>query len=307
MQQLLVYYKFKFVNDTRYYWIDRTDDLPNPSTISDRLLKQCSKIPDTTDKNCIAVQYVPNSDDSQTSHERCIVESNECSISSAMPVCVDQHLEAKSLFVPPISDDNPAEVSVNVTVDHVCDDENKDYHFMDDTCYKILYHEVNWNDAKAECQRDNASLFIPEKSVTLQFIQSLFLRRRTYVSSGAAHVGVYYDNSNRTVIQQNIINDKNLLTVPDSNAIYDLCEKTFQDRYTALMSSPNLPSTEKSSLKRQQIGCAYIDLVSNNVPSIRCDEIPCNRLATVICQKPPTIKVNIIRAKRLVQKKIFSI
>ena len=45
------------------------------------------------------------------------------------------------------------QVSVNVTIDHSCGDDN-DYHFIDDYCYKISFHEVNWNDAKSECQHD---------------------------------------------------------------------------------------------------------------------------------------------------------
>ena len=149
----------------------------------------------------------------------------------------------------------------------------------------------------------NAIVFVPEKSVTLQYIKSLFLRRKSYTSSGFAHVGVYYDELNRTVIQYNISSTSSnidQLTVPDSNAIYDLCEKTFQERYTALMSSSSLTINEKNRLKKQQIGCAYIDLLSNNVPAIRCDEIPCNRTATVICQKLPNIKTNIIQAKQFV-------
>jgi hypothetical protein len=303
MQQLLVFYKFKFVNDTRYYWVDRTTDSPHPKTISERLLNKCSKVPEVIDQNCIAIQYVQNSEESKTSHERCISQSNECATSLAMSVCVDQHLEVKPTLVPPISDDNPSPVSVNVTIDHLCGEENNEYNFIDDTCYKISFHEVGWNEAKSECQRDNAMVFIPEKSVTLQYIKSLFLRRRSYSSSGFAHVGVYYDSSNRTVLQQNTSNENTLLTIPDSNAIYDLCEKTFQERYTALMLSTSLTSSEKLSLKKQQIGCAYIDLISSTVPAIRCDEIPCNRTATIICQKPPTILTNIIQAKRLVEKK----
>jgi hypothetical protein len=298
MQQLLVFYKFKFVNDTRYYWIDRTTDSPDPKTVSNRALKQCSKMPDTTEKNCIAIQYVQNSEESKIIHERCIIESNECSANLAMPVCVDQHIEAKPTIVPPISDDNPADVSVNATVDHTCGNDNE-YHLIDDNCYKIIFNEVSWKDAKSECQRDNAILFIPEKSVALQNIKYLYSRRRSYTSSGFAHVGVYYDNSNRTVIQSNISNDDNDLVIPDSNAVYDLCEKTFQERYTALMLSTSLTSSEKVYLKKQQIGCAYIDLVSSNVPTIRCDEIPCNRTATVICQKLPKNKTNIIQATRI--------
>jgi hypothetical protein len=297
MQQLLMYYKFKFVNDTRLYWIDRTNDIADRNTISERLLKQCSKIPEVIDRNCISVQYVPVSD---LTHERCIIESNECSIKNAMPVCVDEHLEAKTTFVPPITDENSSQVSVNITTEYLCGDDNNDYHFIDDYCYKIPSHETSWNDAKSECQKDNATVFVPEKSVSLQYIKSLFLRQKTYTSSGFAHVGVYYDNSNRTVIQYSTSNNdnNNLITIPDSNAIYDLCEKTFQERYTALMLSTSLTINEKNQLKKQQIGCAYIDLISNIVPTIRCDEIPCNRTATVICQKLPNIKTNIIRAKR---------
>ncbi|CAF4543378.1 unnamed protein product [Rotaria sp. Silwood2] len=298
MQQLLIFYRFRFVNDTRYYWIDRTRDIADPATISERLLKQCSKIPESVDTNCIAIQYVPKSDQSLISHERCISESSECSIVSAMPVCVDKHIEMKPTFVSPISDENPSQVSVNITSEHICDDEENEYHFIDNYCYKISYHEVTWKDAQAECRRDKAMVFVPEKSITLQYIKSLFSRRKSYTSSGLAHVGVYYDNSNRTVIQYNISSDKDVLTVPDSNAIYDLCEKTFQERYTALMLSPSLTISEKTRLKTQQIGCAYIDLISNVVPTIRCDEIPCNRTATVICQKLPTIKTSIIQAKR---------
>jgi hypothetical protein len=258
-------------------------------------------MPEVVDRNCIAIQYVPASDQSKASHERCIIESNECSTQSAMPVCVDQHLEPKPTVILPITDGNTS-VSANITVDRSCGDEDNDYHFVDDYCYRISFHEVSWNDAKSECQRDNAMVFIPEKSVSLQFIKSLFLRRRTYTSSGFAHVGVYYDSSNRTVIQYNTSDEKNPLTIPDSNAIYDLCEKTFEERHTALMLSSSLTTTEKNRLKKEQIGCAYIDIVSSIVPTIRCDEIPCNRTATVICQKLPTIKTSLVQAKQLVDK-----
>ena len=302
MQQLLVFYKFKFVNDTRYYWIDRTDDLPDPNTISERLLKKCSKVPDSINTNCIAIQYVTNTDENTISHERCIVESADCETKLAVPVCVDQHLEMKPTLVPPISDENPAQVAVNITVDHSCGDENTEYHLIDDYCYKISFHEVTWNETRSECQLDNAIVFVPEKSVTLQYIKSLYLRHQHYAASGLAHVGVYYDNKNRTVIQYNISDGISLLTVPDSNAVYDLCEKTFQERYNVLLSSSSLTDKEKQLLKNQRIGCAYIDLTSNTVPTIRCDEIPCNRTATVICQKLPTIQTSVVKVKRFVRK-----
>ncbi|UJR31253.1 hypothetical protein I4U23_018755 [Adineta vaga] len=298
MKQILTTYKFVFVNDTRHYWIDRTSDSPDPNTISDRLLRPCENTDESISKNCIAIQYIPKSNQSRTSHERCISESIVCEKNSAMPVCVDKHLEPQITLVPPISDDNPADTSANITIDHSCNDETNQYHLVDDFCYKIISHEVGWNEAKAECQRDNAIIFVPEKSVSLQYIKSLYIRQRMYTSTGIAHVGVYYHNINQTVIQYNNVDVDNPLIIPDSNAIYDLCEKTFKERYVALMSSDSLTTTEKNLIKQQQMGCAYIDLTSNAVPVIRCDEVPCNRTATIICQKSPSTKSSIIKAKR---------
>ena len=299
MRQLLIFYRFKFVNDTRYYWIDRTVASPDPNTISERLLKQCSNIPEIVDKNCISIKYVPRSKQSFVSHERCITESSECSTKSAMPVCVDKHMEPRPTLVPPVTDKNPSQVSVNVTYELSCGDEKNIYHLIDDYCYKISIHEVTWNEAQSECRHDNAMVFVPEKSVALQYIKSLFLRQRTYTSTDFAHVGVYYEISNRTVIQYNTSSEDSLSIIPDSNAIYDLCEKTFLERYRALMSS-SLSKNEKNRLKARKMGCGYIDLMSSIVPTIQCDEIPCDRTATVICQKFPTIKTSIIDAKRSV-------
>ena len=298
MQQLLVFYKFKFVNDTRYYWIDRTEEKPDSTSISERLLKQCSKMPELIDRNCIAIQYVQNNEQNKISHERCIAESNECSTQAAMPVCIDRRLDSKPELVPPITDDQPAQVSVNISLDYLCNDGTRQYHFIDDYCYRISFHEVGWNEAKVECQRDQAMVFVPEKSVTLQHIKSLFLRHPSYTASGLAHVGVYYDYARQSVLQYGLADGQPFLTVPDSNAVYDLCEKTFQERYAALSASTSLTFSEKSRLNKQQSGCAYIDLVSNTVPTIRCDEVPCNRTATVICQKSPQIRTGFVKAKR---------
>jgi hypothetical protein len=279
---------FKSFNDTRYFWIDRTSNIPDNNTISDRLLEKCSQISENVDKNCLIIHHEKYSYDNITIYQQCIAESNQCSVQSAMPICIDQHLEPNSKFIP-LNTDN---ISSKISLDYSCGNDTE-YHFIDDYCYKILFHEISWNNAKTECERDNATLFVPEKSITLQIIKSLFLHQNSYTSSGYAHVGVIYDNQNRTVIQYN---DNILRTIPDSNTIYDSCEKTFNERYITLMSSIN----ERNRLKNQQIGCAYIDLLSYTVPVICCDEIPCNRTATVICQKLPNIKEDVIKAKRLV-------
>ena len=209
MQQLLLFYRFRFVNDTRLYWVDRTDEDPHENSVSERLLKSCSIKPEIIDRNCISIQYrQQNPQDTQSTHERCITESNDCSSKSAMPLCVDVHLEKNITVVPPIADDQTAKAFINVSLDYSCGDgeQNLDYHLIDDYCYRIFFHEISWEDARDECRRDGAILFVAEKSVTLQHIKALFLRRRSYVSSGLAHVGVYYNPSNRTVSQYSVNN-----------------------------------------------------------------------------------------------------
>ncbi|CAM4740124.1 unnamed protein product [Rotaria magnacalcarata] len=288
MQRFRLSYKFRLVNDTRYYWVDRTTDAADEKTISTRLLKQCSIIPENVNKNCIVVKSVPNNNDDDVSDERCIAESNECSKSLAMPVCVDKLLESKPTFVQPIKDADQTSVTVDVITSYVCDDQNNEYHLIDDYCYKVSAHETSWKDAQEECRRDNAMVFIPEKSVSLQYVKTLFQRQQTYTSSEFIHVGVHYDMLNRTVIESDVKNNATVSIVPDSNAIYDMCEKTFHERYAVVMASTSLTTSEKNGFKTQQIGCGYMSFGLNSIPTILCDEIPCNRTATVICQKLPT-------------------
>ncbi|CAF4424680.1 unnamed protein product, partial [Adineta steineri] len=158
--------------------IDRTLDIPDNNTISNRLLDQCSQTPDNTDRNCIVVRHEKKTTENETNYEFCVSESDQCSSISAMPVCVDQHIELNTTST---IDDN----SFNISSDYSCGD-NSDYHLVDDYCYKISLHEASWNDSKLECQRDNAMLFVPEKSITLQVIKTLFLflHRNSYSSSG---------------------------------------------------------------------------------------------------------------------------
>ncbi|CAF3855672.1 unnamed protein product [Rotaria sp. Silwood1] len=292
---------FAFINSyntSKYYWIDRTLNIIDNNTISDRLLEKCSQISNIIDQNCIVIRYEKYTNNNITTWDQCIAESNQCSSVSAMPVCIDQQLEFNSTIIHSINNNESLSVSVNLSIDYSCGSDT-DYYFIDEYCYKISIHEISWNDAKSECERDNAMLFVPEKAITLQIVKSLFVRRRSYTSSGFAHIGVIYDNQNRTVIQYNITDKNTLRTVPDSNAIYDLCEQTFHQHYTKIISLKSLSKNEQNRLKAQQIGCAYVDLLSDITPVIRCDEIPCNRLATVICQKKPSIQTTIIEAKRI--------
>ncbi|CAF1026064.1 unnamed protein product [Rotaria sordida] len=294
---LSIFSAFKSYNDSKYFWIDRTSDIINNNTISDRSLGKCSQTSNAIDRNCIVLRYEKTSYSNIIADDQCIAESNLCSLMSATPVCVDQHLEFNSTIIPSITDDDVISVSVNTSIDYSCGNDTE-YDFIDEYCYKISFHESSWNEAKSECERDNAMLFVPEKFITLKIIRSLFLRRHHYASSGFAHIGVIYDNQNRTVIRSNITDESILQIVPDSNSIYDLCEQTFHQHYTKINSSKILSKNDQNRLKDQQIGCAYLDLLSDTTPVIRCDEIPCNRQATVICQRPPILKTVIIQAQR---------
>lgn len=280
-------------NDTRYFWIHRVYDNVKSNIASDRTIRKCLQTFQSTNRNCIVLRYEKILTGNVTSYQRCFTESNECSSILATPICVDQHMES----YPSISPLPTSIISVNTSIDYSCGD-NKDYHLIDQYCYKVDFHETTWLDAKTICERDNAILFLPEKTMIVQMIKELFLRRHSYTSSGVAHIGAYYDHLNRTVIKYNTKNGSMSTIVSDSDALQTLCRKTFVEHYERLLSSPFLSSKEKNELKHQQTGCAYADFRSDKETSISCDEIPCNRLATIICQKMPIRKIHPVIAKK---------
>lgn len=294
--RLLPFSYSKLVNSTRYFWVNRTSENLTTGSVANLFLRNCQNQPEIIDRNCIAIRAEPYqiSIPYNLSLSRlCVSESDQCATESAMPFCVDQHVEPK----PTIITSHPGSIVSNITIDYSCGDD-PDYHFIDDYCYKIKFHEVSWNDGKAECEKEQASLFVPEKANTLHMIKTLFLHRNMYQSTGFAHVGVIYDNRNRTVVQYVSHDGTIQQTIPDSNTVYDICEKSFNERYSVLMSSGGLSLSERNRLKTQQLGCGYLDLLSYSIPIIRCDEIPCNRTAVVICQKSPRIKTMTITAER---------
>ncbi|CAM4755313.1 unnamed protein product [Rotaria magnacalcarata] len=278
----------------RYFWINHTSDISNGNIKLKFPMRKCSQKPsESVDQNCIAVNYEKTLIYNIPSYERCITESNECSSKSAIPVCVDRHLKSDSSFIHSTGVSDHSSVSVNTAIDYSCGNDTE-YHLIDEYCYKVNIHETTWKEAKSQCERDNAMLFIPEKSITVEFIKSLLLHRQSYTSSGFVHVGVIYDNKTRTVKQDTHANRSILLNTEYSNTLYDLCERTFRWSYEALMSSSKLSKKEKERLKTEQTSCAYIDIRSEDTKSVSCDEILCNRLAAVVCQKAPIIETRAV-------------
>lgn len=277
----------ELLNTAKYFWFDRTNDTQNERARSERFLSNCSSVSRRIDSNCLAIRFGKTATNSTESFRTCISESDQCSIQSAIPVCIDKSIEKTNALVDPMNENNP-EITVEIAAEYNCG-EDPNYHLFDEHCYKISFHEISWINARSECEREGATLFVPETDLTLKIIRSLFLRRRSYVSSGFAHVGVMYDLQNRTVRQYTVADEEVIELIPDSNVIYDLCEKTFQQVYLS-----------KHFTSNDLIGCAYVDLLSTTSPVIRCDEIPCNRTATVICQKSPIIVNDTIRARRFV-------
>ncbi|CAF5229116.1 unnamed protein product, partial [Rotaria magnacalcarata] len=131
-------------------------------------IPKCSlKAPESLDRNCIAARYEKTIIDDAVSHDPCIIESNECSSMSAVPVCVDKHLKSDSAFIQLTEVGDGSTVSVSTTIDYSCGDD-KEYHLVDGFCYKINVHEITWQEAKSQCERENAALFIPENFEALQ-------------------------------------------------------------------------------------------------------------------------------------------
>ncbi|CAF1003222.1 unnamed protein product [Rotaria sordida] len=280
------------LDNKKYFWIDRTFNIINNNITLDHPIGRCSQTSESIDQNCILLRYQRILIENTTSYERCFTESNECSSKSAMPVCVDKHIEFDSNIIPSTNDNNPSMISINTSIDYSCGNDKK-YHLIDQYCYKIDFHETTWQDAKAECERDNAMLFIPEKMMILKMIRLLFLRQRSYTSSSIAHVGFIYNNQNHTVMRYSTKNENILENVSDPDSFFYECESTFRKYYGKL----SLSTKEKNQLKSQQTGCGYVDFRHDTDLSVSCDEIPCDRVATVICQKSPIRKIRAIIAK----------
>ncbi|CAM4971429.1 unnamed protein product [Rotaria socialis] len=291
----------------QYFWIDRTSSTSIKDATLDFSIPKCSmKTSESVDRHCIAVIFEKTVIQDAVSYDPCIIESNECSSTSAVPVCVDKHLKSDPTFIHSTEVGDDSVVSVNTTIEYSCGGD-KEYHLVNGFCYKIIVHETTWQEAKSQCERENAALFIPENVIAIKLIKLLFLREQSYTSSGFAHVGVTYDNKNSTIKKSNTNNASSVLDTMEITSPYFSCESTFLRHYRQLMSSSILSTKEKERLKNEQTACAYVDVRSEDRKYVLCDDIRCDRSATVICQKAPITKARTVVAKSSPMNKQFNL
>ncbi|CAF1393778.1 unnamed protein product, partial [Rotaria sordida] len=198
--------KYPFSNSQKiddmvtHFWIDRVSHMLSDSKISDRLISKCFNTSKSIDRNCIALDYERVLIDGVTAVIECFSESDQCSLTSTIPVCVDKNLESHLSIMPSMENGDLSNIKVNISTDYLCGNDT-DYHLIGDYCYKVLLHETTWHEAKAECEREKAKLFLPEKGEISYLVEQLFLHRRSYTSSDIAHIDVFYDNQNLTTTQ----------------------------------------------------------------------------------------------------------
>ncbi|CAF3890725.1 unnamed protein product [Rotaria sp. Silwood1] len=171
IQDTIPKYITSSIHDPTYFWIDRTSDNIDINKGSNHSIEKCFQTLDSIDQNCIIIRREETVVDHTSTFKPCFTESDQCSSMSAIPICVSKHLEFNS-----ITSGDSSIISANTIIDYSCGNDS-DFHFMNEYCYKILLHETTWNDAKAECERDNAELFLPGESAILFFLKLLFLRR----------------------------------------------------------------------------------------------------------------------------------
>ncbi|CAF2116551.1 unnamed protein product [Rotaria magnacalcarata] len=290
-------------NESKYFWIDRKSDVSQMNTASDRSIVRCSLTPRTVDGNCIVLRYEKTIIDQSVTYQRCFAESDQCSSMSALPVCVDQNLEFNSIVNHPAKGNEFLE-SVNITVNYSCGNET-DYHLINGLCYKLNIHEMTWHDAKSECARENATLFIPEDELTLKMIKFLFLRQRSYTSSSIIHVGVFNDKKDRGGSKYYAIDESSSSNILDSDSTSPSCGKTFRGHYRSTSKLPYSSMTQNGRSKSKQTGCGYVDLRPGMELSISCDKLPCKQLAAVVCQRASIPTDHVVVAKRLVVNTIY--
>ncbi|CAM4762601.1 unnamed protein product [Rotaria magnacalcarata] len=284
-------------NESKYFWIDRKSDGSQMNTTSDHSIVRCSLTPRTVDGNCIVLRYEKTRIDQSVTYQRCFAESDQCSSMSALPVCVDQNLELNSIVNHPAKGNEFLE-SVNTTVNYSCGNET-DYHLINGLCYKVNIHEMTWQESKSKCERENATLFIPEDDLTVMSIRSLFLHQRSYSSSSVLHVDVFGDKKNRSGMNYRIMDESSLSNMLDADYIPPSCGKIFLGRSFFSVTFSSVSMIRRYRFQDPQSGCGYVDIRSVRDLSISCDERSCDQLATAVCQKAPIQTSHAVVAERV--------
>ncbi|CAF1080639.1 unnamed protein product [Adineta ricciae] len=174
----------------KFFWIDRVSNY----TTTNRAIRRCTHRSSSADPYCVVLRFEQVRINDQIGYEHCLTESDECPSQSATPVCVMKHLERT---VRRMKYGSPSTISIDTLIDYTCGNDNE-YHLIEDYCYRVDSHETIWNKAKNKCERENASLFVPETSRTMTIMKELLLYHRIYPWSGIVHIGlVYYGSSYR--------------------------------------------------------------------------------------------------------------
>ncbi|CAF1490312.1 unnamed protein product, partial [Rotaria sordida] len=280
----------------KHFWIDRVSHTLSDSKISNRLISKCFNTSKSIDRNCIALDYERVLIDGVAAVMQCFSESDQCSLTSTIPVCVDKNLESHLSIMPSMENGDLSNIKVNISTDYSCGNDT-DYHLIGDYCYKVLLHETTWHEAKAECEREKAKLFLPEKGEISYLVEQLFLHRRSYTSSDIAHIDVFYDNQNLTTTQCKTSSTSSFKPVFNLDAVDRSCKISLFGDYSILFPFPCKIREVIDRSKTHKTACGYIDFQWCDLRRLSCNQESCNRSATVICQKSPTIITHVITAK----------
>ncbi|CAF3982260.1 unnamed protein product [Rotaria sordida] len=293
-------FDYSIINKKKYFWIDRTTNIINNNTTSQGFLRNCIERSKSIDQNCIVLRREKIFVDNVLQLQRCLSESDQCSLASAMPVCVDKNLESHLNTMPSMIDDDLSTVKVNIFLDYLCGNDT-DYHLIDNYCYKVLLHKTTWHEGKAECERDNAILFLPTINGMYHLVTELIPHQHNISSTSIIHTDFSYVNETSYIKWRKSI-DENIKThKPDYEYYHTLCKESYRDSIFNLIELlSNLTMKDIDELEVLTTKCTHIKLGSDFSVASECNEKSCNQSATVICQKLPIITTRPVLAKRLV-------
>ncbi|CAF3871152.1 unnamed protein product [Rotaria sordida] len=294
-------FDYSIINKKEYFWIDRTTNIINNNTTSQGFLRNCIERSKSIDRNCIVLRREKIFVDNVLQLQRCLSESDQCSSASATPVCVDKNLESHLNTMPSMIVDDLSTVKVNMFLDNSCGNDT-DYHLIDIFCYKVLLHKMTWHEGKAECERDNATLFLPTINGMYRSVTKFIPHQHNNISSTSIiHTDFSYVNETSYIKWRKSIDESIKTHKPDYEYYHTLCKESYHDNIFNLIELlSNLTMKDIDELEVLTTKCTHIKLGSNFSVGSECNEKSCNQSATVICQKLPIITARTVLAKRLV-------